>query len=90
MRIGLGPSNNLSTEISPHSADVAVFSHAVRLCAVTRAVIILIWLPHVTHGYYITAYNRLTWYCKRRIENLREVVPFVISYPGVPQVLNIY
>ena len=31
MRIDLGPSNNLSIEISHHLAGVAVFSHAVLL-----------------------------------------------------------
>ena len=31
MRIGLGPSKNLSIEIPHRSADVAVFSHAVLL-----------------------------------------------------------
>ena len=31
LRIGLGPSNNLSIEFSHHSAGVAVFSHAVLL-----------------------------------------------------------
>ena len=59
MRIGLGPSNKLSIEISHHIADVAVFSHAVRLLAVTRALISLIRLCHVMHEYYITEYNRL-------------------------------
>ena len=60
MRIGLGPSNNLSIEISHHSAGVAVFSHAVLLVCVHSRPDNFNSATQVTHVQLIMAHNRLT------------------------------
>ena len=58
MRIGLGPSNNLSIEILHHSLDVAFFSHAVVIVRGHARPDNFNSATQVTHDYYITAYNR--------------------------------
>ena len=55
MRIGLGPSN-MSIEIPHHSADVAVFSHAVVIVSGHACPDNFNSANYVTHDYYITAY----------------------------------
>ena len=60
MRIGLGPSNNLSIEISHHSASVAVFSHAVLLVCGHVRPDNFNSATEVKHVQLITAHNRLT------------------------------
>ena len=59
MRITLGPSNNLSIEISHHSAGVAVFSHAVLLVCGHARPDNFNSATQVTHAQLITAHNRL-------------------------------
>ena len=59
MRIGLGPSNNLSIEIPHHSADVVVFSHVVVIMSGHAHPDNFNSAIYVTHEYFITAYNRL-------------------------------
>ena len=59
MRIGLGPSNNLSIEISHHSAGGAVFSHAVLLVCGHAHPDNFNSATQVTHAQLITAHNRL-------------------------------
>ena len=65
MRIGIGPSNNLSIEISHHSAGVAVFSHAVLLVSSHARPDNFNSATQVTHAQLITAHNRLTARARR-------------------------
>ena len=60
MRIGLGPSNNLSIEIPHRSADVAVFSHDAVIMSCRSRPDNLNSANYVTRECEITAYNRLT------------------------------
>ena len=59
MRIGLGPNNNLSIEISHHSAGVAVFSHAVLPVSGHTRPDNFNSATQVAHAQLITAHNRL-------------------------------
>ena len=59
MRIGLGPSNNLSIEISHHSAGVAVFSHAVLLVCGHARPDNFNSATQITHSQLFKAHNRL-------------------------------
>ena len=61
MRIGLGPSNNLSIEIPHHSADVAVFSHVVVIVSGHARTDNFNSATRGTHEYFITAYYRLIY-----------------------------
>ena len=62
MRIGLGPSNNLSIEIPHGSADVAVFSHDVVIVSGHAHPDNFNSANYVTRECGITAYNWLTDY----------------------------
>ena len=59
MRIGLGPSNNLSIEIPHRSADVAVFSQDVLIVSSHSRPDNFNSANHVKRECGITAYNRI-------------------------------